>query len=161
MPDPRFPFLGVHLTVTAAGRVKAGPTAIPAPAREAYAGREGWVGSEVGEVALTLPRFLAGQRRAGPRLLAEELPKLSRRRLLAQARRLVPAAHEGLFHERGRPGIRAQLLDLRDNRLEMDFVVRPGPASTHVLNAVSPGWTTALAMAEELLPGILAGDPSH
>ena len=161
VPDPRFPFLGVHLTVTAAGRVKAGPTAIPAPAREAYAGRAGWVGSEVGEVARTLPRFLAGQRRAGPRLLAEELPKLSRRRLLAQARRLVPAAHEGLFHERGRPGIRAQLLDLRDNRLEMDFVVRPGPASTHVLNAVSPGWTTALAMAEELLPGILAGDPSH
>lgn len=155
VPDPRFPFLGVHLTVTAAGRVKAGPTAIPALSREAYAGLGGVARDELGEVARTLPRFLAGQRTAGPRLLAEEVPKLSRRALLAQARRLVPAAHEGLFRERGRPGIRAQLLDLRSNRLEMDFVVRPGPASTHVLNAVSPGWTTALAMAEELAPGVL------
>jgi hypothetical protein len=102
-----------------------------------------------------LPRFVAGQRAGAPRLLAAELPKLSRRYLLAQARQLVPSADSSLFGERGRPGIRAQLLDVRTNRLEMDFVVRPGPASTHVLNAVSPGWTTALAMAEELAPGIV------
>ncbi len=159
VPDPRFPFLGVHLTVTAAGRVKAGPTAIPALSREAYAGLGGVARDELGEVARTLPRFVAGQRGAAPRLLAEELPKLSRRALLAQARRLVPAAHEGLFGERGRPGIRAQLLDVRTNRLEMDFVVRSGPASTHVLNAVSPGWTTALAMAEELVSGMLDEEP--
>ncbi len=159
VPDPRFPFLGVHLTVTVAGRVKAGPTAIPALSREAYAGLGGVTRHELGEVARTLPRFLAGQRAAAPRLLAAELPKLSRRALLAQARRLVPAAHEGLFRERARPGIRAQLLDVRTNRLEMDFVVRPGPASTHVLNAVSPGWTTALAMAEELASGMLDAAP--
>jgi (S)-2-hydroxyglutarate dehydrogenase len=157
VPDPRFPFLGVHLTVTAAGRVKAGPTAIPALWRESYGGRGGLDRGEVGEVVRTLPRFVAGQRAGAPRLLAAEVPKMSRRYLMAQARRLVPSAHEGLFRERGRPGIRAQLIDLRTNRLEMDFVVRSGPASTHVLNAVSPGWTTALAMAQELVPGILGG----
>ena len=158
VPDPRFPFLGVHLTVTAAGRVKAGPTAIPALWRESYGGRTRLSREEVGEVARTLPRFVAGQRTAAPRLLAAEVPKLSRRYLLAQARRLVPSAHQGLFRERGRPGIRAQLLDLRTNRMEMDFIVRSGPASTHVLNAVSPGWTTALAMAEELAPRIVGSD---
>ncbi len=156
VPDPRFPFLGVHLTVTAAGRVKAGPTAIPALSRESYGGLRGLAADELREIARTLPRFLAGQRTAAARLVTTEIPKLSRRHLLAQARQLVPSAHDGLFRERGRPGIRAQLLDLRTNRLEMDFVVRAGPGSTHLLNAVSPGWTTALAMAEELAPGIVA-----
>jgi L-2-hydroxyglutarate oxidase LhgO len=154
VPDPRFPFLGVHLTVTAAGRVKAGPTAIPALWRESYGGRDRLVRKEVSELGRTLPRFLAGQRSGAPRLLAREIPKLSRRYLLAQARRLVPSADSSMFRERGRPGIRAQLLNVRTNRLEMDFVVRPGPSSTHVLNAVSPGWTTALAMAEELAPAM-------
>ena len=155
VPDPRFPFLGVHLTVTAAGRVKAGPTAIPALWRESYGGRSRLVRKEVLEVGRTLPRFVAGQRAGAPRLLATEIPKLSRRYLLAQARRLVPSADSSMFRERGRPGIRAQLLNVRTNRLEMDFVVRPGTSSTHVLNAVSPGWTTALAMAEELAPAIV------
>ncbi len=149
VPDARFPFLGVHLTVTVDDRVKVGPTAIPALSREAYDGLG--LRRETAEVLRTLPLFLAGQRRGAPRLVATQLPTLSRRWLLAQARSLVPAAHEGLFRERGRPGIRAQLLDLRTHRLEMDFVVRPGPGSTHLLNTVSPGWTTALAMAEELV----------
>ncbi len=47
--------------------------------------------------------------------------------------------------------MRAQLFDIRERRLEMDFVVRPGDRSTHVLNAVSPAWTSSLAMAEHVV----------
>jgi L-2-hydroxyglutarate oxidase LhgO len=109
VPDPRFPFLGVHLTLTAAGGVNSGPSAIPALRRESYGGHTRLAPDEIREVVRTLPRRVTGQRRGAPRLLAAEVPKLSRRYLLAQARRLVPSAHEGLFRERGRPDIRAQL----------------------------------------------------
>ncbi|MBU6279705.1 MAG: hypothetical protein KGN78_10715, partial [Actinomycetales bacterium] len=59
----------------------------------------------------------------------------------------------------GRPGVRAQLLHLPTKKLEMDFVVRSGPSSTHVLNAVSPAWTSALAVAEYVVDGIRAPAP--
>ncbi len=154
VPDLRNPFLGVHLTVTVDGRVKVGPTAIPALWRESYGGRGGFDAGEVWEVARTLPRFLAGQGHRAPHLLASELPKLSRRYVLRQAAALVPSVGRGSFRVKGRPGIRAQLLNLETNQLEMDFAVRSGPRSTHLLNAVSPGWTTSLAMAEEIAPRI-------
>jgi (S)-2-hydroxyglutarate dehydrogenase len=151
VPDPRNPFLGVHLTVTVDGRVKAGPTAIPAMWRESYGGLSGFSGAEAVDIARTLPRFLASRHHDVPSLLATELPKHWRRRLVDEARALVPSVRTEDFRMKGRPGIRAQLLDVRQNRLEMDFVVRDGPRSTHVLNAVSPGWTTALAMAQDVV----------
>jgi (S)-2-hydroxyglutarate dehydrogenase len=156
VPDARNPFLGVHLTVTVDGRVKIGPTAIPALWRESYGGLSGFAASEVADVARTMPRFLASAHHDVPSLVRTELPKHWRRRLVDEARVLVPSVRAEDFRVKGRPGIRAQLLHLGENRLEMDFVVRDGPRSTHVLNAVSPGWTTALAMAQEVvgrLPG--------
>jgi hypothetical protein len=62
------------------------------------------------------------------------------------------------FRQRGRPGVRAQPFHLPTRGLEMDFVVRGDADSTHVLNAVSPAWTSSLACAEhvvqELAPGL-------
>ena len=52
------------------------------------------------------------------------------------------------------PGVRVQLLNVGVGKLEMDFVVRPGQRSTHVLNAVSPAWTSALAVAEYVVERI-------
>ena len=52
------------------------------------------------------------------------------------------------------PGESITAEDVRKRRLEMDFVVTPGDRSTHVLNAVSPGWTSALALADEIVGGI-------
>jgi L-2-hydroxyglutarate oxidase LhgO len=63
---------------------------------------------------------------------------------------LVPSIRAQDFRERGKPGIRAQLLDVKNKKLEMDFVVRGDDKSTHLLNAVSPAWTSALAMAEHV-----------
>ena len=58
------------------------------------------------------------------------------------------------FRERGRVGVRAQLLHVPSGKLEMDFVVRPGEQSTHVLNPVSPAWTSSFAMAEWIVERI-------
>ena len=150
VPDPRNPFLGVHLTVTVDGRAKIGPTAIPALSRESYSGITGISLPDVWSSARTLPRFAVSPHHDVPAMLRAELPKHWRRHLIREAAELVPSVRPEDFRIRGRAGIRAQLLHVPENRLEMDFVVRSGPRSTHVLNAVSPGWTSALAMAEEI-----------
>jgi (S)-2-hydroxyglutarate dehydrogenase len=151
VPDPRNPFLGVHLTVASDGRAKIGPTAIPALSREAYGGLAGLDATEAFSIARTFPRFLTSPHHDARALVASEVPKYLHRRLVQEAAGLVPSVRPEDFRIKGRAGIRAQLFDIRANRLEMDFVVRPGPRSTHVLNAVSPGWTTAFAMAREVV----------
>lgn len=154
VPDPRNPFLGVHLTVTVAGRTKVGPTAIPSLWREDYAGIRGIKPAEVADIARLYPRFLRSPHHDVPGLVRSELPKYSRRYLVAQASALVPSVRTEDFRERGRVGVRAQLLHVPTGRLEMDFVVEPGERSTHVLNAVSPAWTSSLAMAEWIVERI-------
>lgn len=160
VPDPRNPFLGVHLTVTVDGRAKIGPTAMPALWRESYGGVRRASGRDVGEVARLLPRFLTSSQHDVPALMRAELPMVWRRHLVGEARRLVPSVRPANFRERGRPGVRAQLFHLPTKRLEMDFLVRGDASSTHVLNAVSPAWTSSLAFAQhvvaELMPALRA-----
>ena len=156
VPDARNPFLGVHLTVTVDGRAKIGPTAIPALWRESYGGVGGWSRQDAAEIARVFPRFLSSPHHDVPGLIRSELPKYWRRHLVKQARRLVPSVRSADFTTRGRPGVRAQLLHLPTSRLEMDFVVRGDARSTHVLNAVSPAWTSSLAVAEHVVNDLLA-----
>jgi len=154
VPDPRNPFLGVHLTVTVDGRAKIGPTAIPSLWREDYGGVRGANIGESIDLARTYPRFLASPHHDTLGLIRTEMPKYSRRVLAEQAARLVPSVLAADFTERGRPGVRAQLFDTVNGRLEMDFVVRAGERSTHVLNAVSPAWTSALAVAVHIVDSL-------
>ncbi|MHB1166204.1 MAG: L-2-hydroxyglutarate oxidase [Candidatus Nanopelagicales bacterium] len=151
VPDPRNPFLGVHLTVTVDGRAKIGPTAIPALWREDYGGTKGLRPGESWNIARTYPRFLTSKHHDVAALLRTELPKYNRTHLIRQAAALVPSVRPEDFTVKGRPGVRAQLFHLPSKRLEMDFVVRPGDDSTHILNAVSPAWTSALAVAQHVL----------
>jgi L-2-hydroxyglutarate oxidase LhgO len=151
VPDPRNPFLGVHLTVTVDGRVKVGPTAIPALWREDYGGVRGLRFDEVAEVLKAFPRFLRSPHHDVVGLVRTEVPKYNRRHLVRQAQALVPSVDPRHFTERGRVGVRAQLLHLPTRKLEMDFVVRGDERATHVLNAVSPAWTSALAVAEHVV----------
>ena len=155
VPDPRNPFLGVHLTVTVDGRAKVGPTAIPALGREAYGGLRGMSARDAVEVARTFPSFLRSPHHDVPALVRAELPKYWRRHLVAEAQALVPAIRQQDFRSRGVPGVRAQLFHLPSRRLEMDFVVRGDEHSTHVLNAVSPAWTSSLAVAEHVVGQVM------
>src|SRR6056297_82482 len=154
VPDPRNPFLGVHLTVTVDGRAKIGPTAIPALWREDYGGVDGLNPRELWEVARTFPRFLTSKHHDVPGLLRTEFPKYSRTHLVKQASVLVPSVRPEDFTERGKPGVRAQLLHVPTGKLEMDFVVEGDESSTHMLNAVSPAWTSSLAVADYVVAGI-------
>jgi L-2-hydroxyglutarate oxidase LhgO len=147
VPDPRNPFLGVHLTVTIDGRAKIGPTAIPIFSRESYSGIGGLSVKELLNIVGIYPKFLSSKHHDVVGLIKSELPKYLQKHLVTQAKSLVPNVDPRDFKERGEPGIRAQLLDFKNKKLEMDFVVRGDETSTHLLNAVSPAWTSALAMA--------------
>ena len=151
VPDPANPFLGVHATLTVNGTVKIGPTAIPALSREAYRPIRDISRRDLTEIARTLPLFALSRHHKTLKLLRSELPKYVRASLVHSARDLVPDLPTRAFTKKGQPGIRAQLFDLRERRLEMDFVVEGDEFSTHILNAVSPGWTTSLAFAERVI----------
>ena len=147
-PDPRNPFLGVHLTTTVDGSVKVGPTAIPVLSREQYSLTSGFNAREFLEILGTYPKFALSPHHDVLSLLRTELPKLSRRVLVRQAKRLAPSIKLEDFTQVGKPGIRAQLFDLKDKKLEMDFVVEGDAHSTHVLNAVSPAWTSCISFSK-------------
>lgn len=155
VPDARNPFLGVHATVTVDGDVKIGPTAIPALSREAYRAVRDLKFGELAEIVKTYPAFFRSPHHSVSRLIASEVPKYSRSWLVHEARKLVPSLRRRDFTLKGRPGIRAQLFDLRNKRLEMDFLVRGDKNSTHVLNAVSPAWTSSIPFARHVVVGMV------
>lgn len=150
VPNLRNPFLGVHFTVTADGHAKIGPTAIPAFWREQYAG---WSNFDAGELLDILKRQAGLFLFSGfdfKSLAVEELRKYSRPHLVTLAGALMHDVQPAHYRRWGRPGIRAQLLDLRTRKLEMDFRFEHDARSLHVLNAVSPGFTCALPFAAHL-----------
>lgn len=151
VPDLRFPFLGVHFTVTVDGHPKIGPTATPAFWREHYQGLGRFSLSEAWDVCTTEAGLMihAGFDFRG--LAMRELRKYRRSTLVKESTELLDGIQPAQWRRWGRPGIRAQLLDAKTRRMVMDFVVERGPASLHVLNAISPAFTCALPFAEHVV----------
>ena len=147
-PDPRNPFLGVHFTKTVDGLVKVGPTAIPILSREQYAFFSGLKLAEMTQIISLYPKFATSGHHDVWSLIRTEIPKLSRSYLLREAEKLSSRIDVSQFNRPGKPGIRAQLFDRQQGKLEMDYVVEGDATSTHILNAVSPGWTTCLSFAQ-------------
>jgi L-2-hydroxyglutarate oxidase len=147
VPDMRNPFLGVHFTVTSQGTIKIGPTAIPAFWREQYDGFSHFKYVEVLDILSRQARLLWSSEFDFKRLAWEEMQKYSKAHLVNLASTLVSDIDIKLYQRWGKPGIRAQLLDIETQRLEMDFVLEGDSESVHILNAVSPGFTCALSFS--------------
>jgi (S)-2-hydroxyglutarate dehydrogenase len=142
VPDPELPFLGAHLTRKIDSEVLIGPSALIAPARDAYRWRVR-PRDLVSTVSWPGTWRLAGRHwRAG---LGELRRALSRRSFVAEAARLVPELRSAGV-EPGPAGIRAQALG-RDGRLVDDFVVHRTERAVHIRNAPSPAATSSLALA--------------
>ncbi len=150
VPDLRNPFLGVHFTITADGKAKIGPTAIPAFWREHYGGLTNFKLGEAMEVIGRGLGLLANAEFDYRRLAAEEIAKYSKAKMVSLASVLAEGVRPEHYVQWGRPGIRAQLLDIRTRKLEMDFVLEGDHRSMHVLNAVSPAFTCSLPFAEHV-----------
>jgi (S)-2-hydroxyglutarate dehydrogenase len=154
VPDLRNPFLGVHFTVTVDGHAKIGPTAIPAFWREHYAGLSGFSFHDLAEIAWLQLGLLFSAGFEFRRLAWEELAKYDRSHLVSLAGQLADGVRVENYRRWGRTGIRAQLLDTRTRKLEMDFVLEGDDRSLHVLNAVSPGWTCSIPFASYVVDEI-------
>ena len=144
VPDPRFPFLGVHFTLTIDGKVKIGPTAIPIAGREQYSFTEGWSGSDIAQALKGMKSLVTGDSHDFGAILKSEWPKIIQKLLVKESTGLVPSAIKVRDWHRKPPGIRAQLVHMPTGKLEQDFIVTSQANATHVLNAVSPGWTSAI-----------------
>ena len=147
VPDPAYPFLGVHLTPRIDGEADIGPNAVLALAREGYRRRD-VSAAQLARLARSAAfRRLARQNwRAG---LQEMRGSLSRRAFLAEARTYLPWLEPGDVMPTP-AGVRAQAVDL-DGSLADDFRVHQiGPVTT-VRNAPSPAATASLAIAERIV----------
>ena len=144
VPHPINPFLGVHFTLTVDHKVKIGPTAIPISGREQYSFTEGWSASDIGQAFKGMKSLIRGDSHDLRAILKTEWPKIIQSRLVKESTELVPSANQVKNWAKKPPGIRSQLVHLPTGKLEQDFVVRLEANSIHILNAVSPGWTSAI-----------------
>lgn len=152
VPDPRFPFLGVHLTRGIDGGVHAGPNAVLATAREGYRWRDVEPAELRELVAFPGMRRLA---RAHWRTGAHEvLRSLMKRRFVADLQRLVPDLVVSDLEE-APAGVRAQAVRV-DGSLVDDFAFRDAPRALHVLNAPSPAATASLEIGKVIAARVLA-----
>lgn len=157
VPDMRKPFLGVHFAITVDGHVKIGPTAIPAFWRENYKGFSGFKAAEMMNI-LRWQTTLLIRNSFGFRTFAfEEMRKYDRRFLISHAARMVKHLDADKFNAWSTPGIRAQLLDTKTLSLVQDFLVQGDNKSVHVLNAVSPAFTSSLPFADWVVEQYIKG----
>ncbi len=147
VPDLRNPFLGVHFTLTVDGHVKIGPTATPALWREQYGWRDRFELREFAETTSTLVEMITAPGSTIRKSAVSEIMKYSKTLLVKQAARLIPGITVQQFQRWGRPGIRAQLVERSTKRLVNDFTIEKTRFTIHVLNAVSPAFTSSLPFA--------------
>ncbi|HUR57443.1 MAG TPA: L-2-hydroxyglutarate oxidase [Opitutaceae bacterium] len=151
VPDPQFPFLGVHFTRLMRGGVEAGPNAVLAFSREGYRFRDVNVRDLAGFLAFPgLWRFLWKHRRM---CAFEFAQSLSKERFCRTLQRLVPELRPDDL-ETGGSGVRAQAMS-PEGALVEDFNFVRAEGALHVLNAPSPAATSSLAIGEHIA-GMLA-----
>jgi L-2-hydroxyglutarate oxidase len=143
VPDPDYPFLGVHFTRLVHGGREVGPNAVLAFRREGYNNRDFSLYDTLD--SLTYPGLLRFILRNAQFTSGEIRSSFSRKAFLAKARKLIPALSLKQLTP-GTSGVRAQALDTR-GALVMDFAIRKHGRQVHVLNAPSPGATASLAIA--------------
>ncbi|OGW79826.1 MAG: hypothetical protein A3G33_02955 [Omnitrophica bacterium RIFCSPLOWO2_12_FULL_44_17] len=151
VPDVRMPFLGVHLTKVVSGDVYVGPTAMPAFGREHYGFLKGM---EIRESVLMfkhLADLYLKNAQSFRNLVHQSTVNYLKTFFVHSARKLVPKLTTGDLISSNKVGIRPQLINKAKKCLEMDYVIEEGANSLHVLNSISPAFTSAFAFAKVIL----------
>ena len=146
VPDPTFPFLGVHFTRLIHGGMAAGPNAILATSREGY--RKSDVNLRDLWDALAFPGLWRFMRLHAGMCRDEVIRSFSKKRFCASLQRLVPSLQESDLVPGG-SGVRAQAMT-PGGELVQDFELIERPNALHVLNAPSPAATASLAIGDEI-----------
>jgi L-2-hydroxyglutarate oxidase len=144
LPDQKFPFLGVHFTISVDGKTKIGPTAIPIIGAEQYEVFQGVTLGDLRQSSESVKALATKNLRQAIRLAKVEFPNLLTKNLISKAKELVPAASTTVVWENYKPGIRAQLVETATGKFLQDFKIAKTASVLHVLNSVSPGWTSSI-----------------
>ena len=150
VPHPINPFLGVHLTLTIDGYVKIGPSALPIIGKNQYSLFSSVSSHEVRTFGKNFVSLAKGSKHDLWSMVKYEIPKLLTSNLVGAASELVPSARDIKKWSKKNPGIRGQLINSSNGELLQDFIIEHDQTSTHVLNAVSPGWTASLPFGRHI-----------
>lgn len=155
VPNIKNPFLGVHFTKSVTGEVHLGPTAIPAFGRENYGILQG-LDAEAPEILLRdAMLFCTNEKFRGVAL--EEPRKYLFRYFFNDAKKLVKELSPDDIEPCSKVGIRPQLINVRTGEMVMDFKVEKKGDTLHVLNSISPAFTSSMAFAAMLADAYLSG----
>jgi L-2-hydroxyglutarate oxidase len=144
VPNHINPFLGVHTTNTLNSEIKIGPTAFPIIGKEQYKLSNGFTGSEFLEFYKAAKALFKSDSVDLMGLAREEFVKLFTKPLLNKTNKLTNSLNSNKQWSKYPAGIRAQIINLETKTIEMDYIVQSDKNVVHILNAVSPGWTSAL-----------------
>jgi len=147
VPNLANPFLGVHYTLTVEDAAKIGPTAIPAFWRENYKGFANFDLDEMVQILYYEAKLFVTNAFGFRSLAIGEVKKYLKSHLIGLAEKLTKGMDHSGYDHWSTPGIRAQLLNTRTSELVQDFVVEGDMETVHVLNAVSPAFTSSIPFA--------------
>jgi len=152
VPDLRNPFLGVHLSRTIDDDVTIGPTALPALGRENYGLWDGWT-SETPLILYRNASLLVHN--PAIRQAALETRTALKRYAFRESRKLLPSLRLQDLARTDKVGIRPQLIHWPSRKLVMDFILLQEGDGLHILNAISPAFTSSMAFAEHLADRVM------
>ena len=147
VPNPVNPFLGVHTTITLNNEIKIGPTAFPVIGKEQYKLTDGFNLKELAEFFTSTTALVKSDSVDLIGLAKEEALKLFKKPLLNRTRKLSNSLDSNTNWVKYPSGIRAQIINTETKAIEMDYIVESDKNVVHILNAVSPGWTSAIPFA--------------
>ena len=147
VPNPVNPFLGVHTTITLNNEIKIGPTAFPVIGKEQYKLNDGFNLKELVEFFTSSTALLKSDSVDLIGLAKEEAFKLFTKPLLKRTRKLSNSLDSNNDWVKYPSGIRAQIINTKTKAIEMDYIIKTDKNAIHILNAVSPGWTSAIPFA--------------
>lgn len=151
VPNPSLPFLGVHLTRVINNEVYVGPTAIPAFSRENYGLLRGIDLSEAINILPVLMELFVRNKNNFRKMAYMEFSKYNKNKFLNEVKKLMPSLRLEDLVPTLKSGIRPQLINRNSGELQMDFVFEATHNSTHVLNAISPAFTSSFEFARYIV----------
>jgi L-2-hydroxyglutarate oxidase LhgO len=151
VPNPVNPFLGVHTTNTLDGYVKLGPNALPVIGKEQYRLFSKFSFSDIKEFILAGLSLRKGQNLQLIKLGISESKKIKNKNALKEMSKISTGFESNKSWRRYPAGIRAQIVNKETGKLEMDYIINQKLNSIHILNAVSPGWTSSYPFSRWLV----------
>jgi len=148
VPDTNLPFLGVHLTKVINGDIYVGPTATPAFGRENYGILQGMEMGESIKIGSELVSMYLKNKSNFRLLVHAEVRKYLKPWFLKSAQNLMADLKEEDLVPSNKVGIRPQLVNIKTKSIEMDYIIEQTEKSMHILNSISPAFTSSFAFSE-------------